>query len=227
MSKHEEWLALYLADGNDNLSHLFFDESKHKRDKNGRFAKKEGGLTKTSTGNEPRKLSAEEWDKEIAAKKPTLASKLMDKLEEKGIVKSTPNTPKKSIHEKLEDAGIIKTVKNTTPRKLTVEEWDKEVAAKRTPKEKISDAYNSAKKGTNAKIGKIKDSLGTLVNKVDSSAKSGKDKASSMISKGKQWMDKTFTNTTTTFNTQADKLKQKKKSLFTKTKYDTSSYKNT
>ena len=130
---------------------------------------------------------------------------------------------------------------------------EKKKGAKLTLQDRINAAYKEASNANAnrpyASVQTLKGKLSGLVDKVSASAKSGKDKTSSLISKGKKYLDNAFTTTTTTyhtqaeklgnsakkglttvkttFNTQADKLKQKKKSLFTKTKYDTGSYKNT
>ena len=116
--------------------------------------------------------------------------------------------------------------------------------------DRINAAYKKASDATkdkpSATVRTLKGKLSDLVNKVDSAAKSGKDKASSLVSKGKSFLDKAFVTTTsyhtqaekmgdkakkglttvtTAFHTQAEKLKKKKNGLTT-TVYDTSSYKN-
>ena len=102
--------------------------------------------------------------------------------------------------------------------------------AKITLKDRIATAYKEASNANanrpSASVQTLKVKLGSLVDKVGASAKSGKGKTSALVAKGKKYLDSAFTSTKTTFNTQAEKLKQKKKSRLTKTEYDTSSYKN-
>jgi len=201
----EEMLAEYTKSPNNYLSHFLFDESKHKRDKNGRFAKKDGN-SESSGYPTPHDRTYENLIEERNAYKRS-AQKAWSRYEyqmknaEELRAAGVPDSDNKWLqyaNSAKEDAEYYdKMVSVYENERIPVTEQAIEdyrkvheayaIKPKKTAGEKISEAYKNVS-------AEAKTKMNAIVDKVSSSAKSGKNKLDSKIAKGKSFLDKAFSD---------------------------------